>query len=685
MPVGTPHTVFLLLFSVALLAAPASTMGQSAPASSTDTNADSGLSSADPADDDILNMDIDQLSQLSTKVVVSDTNPIVESVSRKAETLAESSGIVEVITAKEIHALGAKTLREVLERGTSIWTPNSAFFPSNILSIRGDLSTHYNTHVLLLLNGRPFKDTLHGGLHHPIFAAFPIESLDRIEIVRGPGSVLYGTNAYVGVINLITKDPLKNPGSLSTLAGSQSTQRYEFAQGGGTEDQSLFVGAMYMDDNGYFRSVVDELDVLNSKNFGQENIGALGIFRRGAFTLQAFAAQADETMLGDSLARGRDDGFLTSTRCFCDAGHTIGDPNGQSLETHFTYNYSDGAFWGVPGQLVPDHLVSHDYLIESIYRAALAENLSLTVGGTVEFLMGHSRLHTVDEYSKTWYSVYAQLDYDVSDRLKLTGGMQGNMPGVIKGGIVPRLGVIVALSDQWTFKTLYGSAFRSPSALETDINVSSIVGNPNLTPETIDTLDVQLAYNDEAKRLAATYFRSNYSDLVARDQLQVPPTYENYGTLEVQGVELEARAKCGKRLQLIGSTSWQDNMNDDGVADATHVPNWMIKFGGIYDTCSGLKIGVFDSYFSQPSSVTLINPGAVIVNPIPDEYHLLSINLRQDLSRFLGWRCRTLEGQFLIQNALDEEIWHPEFSRRHINSVPAQAGRTFYGGFTLTY
>ncbi len=658
-------------------------------AQSTDATADASIDASADDLDSLLNAadtDIAQLGNVNVapSMDVSDANPVVEGVSKKAETLAESPGIVEVITADEIRGYGAKNLREVLERGTSIWAPNSLFAPNNVTSIRGDLPGHYDTHVLILLNGRPFKDTHQGGLHHAIYTAFPIATLARIEIIRGPGSVLYGTNAYVGVINLVTKNPVDATDEVSALAGSLGTQRYEITNGAGSDQQSLYVGAMYLHDDGFDFSGFDERNVFDSKLFGQENIGLVSVYDNGPFRLNTFVAQANETMMGNAIGWWLDQGFLMSTRVFCDAGYTIGEGEDYSLESHFTYNYSDGAFWGVPGQPKPEHLASHDYLIEPILRAKLSEDLELLVGGTTEFRQGHSRFNTTPEYSKIWYSAYAQLDYHVTDWLILVGGMQGNMPGTIRGGIVPRAGAVVSLTDHWTLKALYGSAFRSPAAIETDINVAAIVGNPDLAPETIDTFDGQLAYSQENMRLAATYFHSDYSDLVARDTTQTPPRYENLGTLEVQGVELEGRLKA-TRLQFVGSATWQENVNNAGVNDATHVPNWMVKAGPIYETPWGLTASVFDSYFSAPGSVADINPAAAIVNPVPDDYHLMSFNSRLNLGQLMNQRSGPFEVQFLIQNLLDEDIWHPEFSRRRINSVKAQAGRTFYGGISMQF
>lgn len=627
----------------------------------------------------MLKLSLTELSKVSV------TNPIVEGVSKRAETLSESAGIVEIITAEEIRAFGAKTLREALERGTSIWTPDSLFTPNNVVSIRGDLPGHYDTHVLLLLNGRPFKDTLQGGLHHAIYTAFPIASLKRIEIIRGPGSVLYGTNAYVGVINLVTKDAAKSCDSLSVLAGSLGTQRYEISDGAGNECRGLQVGAMYMKDKGYDYYGFDERSIFDSKPFQQEDMGFVAVYDQGPFKLNAFVAQSTETMMGNAIGWWLDEGYLQSTRVFCDAAYTVGKGEDRSLETHFTYNYSDAAFFGVPGFSVPEHLVSHDYLIEPIFRANLNDRWKLLVGGTVEFRLGFSRLPTVPEYTKIWYSAYCQLDCHVNEWLNLTGGMQGNMPGAIQGGIVPRAGAVVKLTDEYTLKLLYGSAFRSPAAIETDIDVAAIIGNPDLQPETIDTFDAQLAYNNENMRLAATYFLSNYRDTVGRDGTHSPPTYENLSQLKVQGIELEGRIRPSSCLQFIGSATWQENRTDQGVYNTTFVPNWMVKFGVAYETECGLKLGLFDSWFSEPGSVLNVNPGAAIVNPVPDDYHLLSLNTRLDLGRFMNLRSTSCEAQFLIQNLLDEEVWSPEFSRKNINSVRAQAGRTFYGGVSFSY
>ena len=100
------------------------------------------------------------------------------------------------------------------------------------LTMRGDATLGANNHILVLVNGRPIQESTHGGMIHPFLRSFPLASVKQIEIIRGPGSVLYGTNAYVGVINVITK--------VWDVSGSRGHLlwgvRYHDRLGGGRED-----------------------------------------------------------------------------------------------------------------------------------------------------------------------------------------------------------------------------------------------------------------------------------------------------------------------------------------------------------------------------------------------------------------------------------------------------------------
>ena len=259
--------------------------------------------------------------------------------------------------------------------------------------------------------------------------------------------------------------------------------------------------------------------------------------------------------------------------------------------------------------------------------------------------------------------------------------MQGNMPGEIPGGIVPRAGFITSITDELTCKFLYGQAFRSPYQLERAIFAPPVIqGNPDLRPETIQTFDLQLAYATDDFRFAATAYHSEIFDSVQRVGT-TPQTFVNAGRRLFQGFELENDWRLLDYWSWTGSVTYVDNQEEGH--EGGHTPPWMAKMGLAYDNPnSGLRIGLFDTFFGKPHRVE----APTIINPDQTAYHLVSLNSTLDLNRFFANRANnSLRLQFLIQNLLDEDIHHIEFEREVINALPAGAGRTYYGGVTLEY
>jgi outer membrane receptor protein involved in Fe transport len=638
--------------------------------------------------DRLMDMDIDELS----KVSVSAMDPLVEGVSKKEETLSESPGIVDVITAKDIEQFGAKNLYEVLQRATSVFMTGSFMFPRNVASIRGNLQNHEDNHVLILINGRPYRDITLGGVNVAMYTAFPIQTIERIEVIRGPGSVLYGTNAFNGVINVVTKNPDKPTMYVSTLAGSYGWQSYSMAGGNGNEHRGGYAGTTYSRADGWPFQATEDLagpPPLNSATapWGEDNFGFFGMYRNGGWTVNVFAANASEETLGP--LGGFPSNRLHDQRVFCDVGYLLELDECQKIQTNFTYNYSG---FHIPSALAApgaDNLFkphSQSFLLEQTYFAELTDNLDFLVGGLADIHTGQAftpslGIQWIPAFTEVWYGVYSQLEYQANDWLKLVGGMQANLPGEIKSGMVPRAGVIATLNKYWTAKLLYGQAFRSPYQAERSIAVPGILfGNPDLVPETIQTFDAQLAYQTEHFRFAATYFHSDFFDIVTR--VGFPQTYENLGSMTFDGIELENDWEISKHWRWLGSLTYQEN-DRDGVHNTTGAPNWMAKMGIAYcNECTGWTVGLFDTFFGDQT----VPPTSLPVNRDPDAYHLVSLNTTLDLNRRFGLRtgCQ-MRLQFLIQNLLNESVDHFEFERELVNSFPAGAGRTYYGGFTMAY
>ncbi len=153
------------------------------------TSAIQAESSLSPADEDIMLLYADE--------------EIIEIATGTAKPIHLAPSVANLITAKDIKIMGARTLDEVLETVPGLHVSKSSIRNSSIFSIRG-IHTDWNPQVLLLVNGLPFNDLVTGS-RPPLFR-LPVENIARIEVIRGPGSAVFGADAFAGVINVITKD-----------------------------------------------------------------------------------------------------------------------------------------------------------------------------------------------------------------------------------------------------------------------------------------------------------------------------------------------------------------------------------------------------------------------------------------------------------------------------------------------
>ncbi|MBX2807697.1 MAG: TonB-dependent receptor plug domain-containing protein, partial [Cellvibrionaceae bacterium] len=118
--------------------------------------------------------------------------------------IEDAPAIASVITAKQIKAMGARTLNEALKVIPGLHLSLSGLNRTDaIYSIRGIHNSSFNPQVLLLLDGTPITWPSQGG--RPTRFSLPTSNIKHIEVIRGPGSAIYGADAFSGVINVITK------------------------------------------------------------------------------------------------------------------------------------------------------------------------------------------------------------------------------------------------------------------------------------------------------------------------------------------------------------------------------------------------------------------------------------------------------------------------------------------------
>ena len=158
---------------------------------------------------DLLSLDVESL--LNMKVVTA---------SKFSQAVSDAPGVITVVSQDELQRFGGITLAEILGRVPGMQATTAYFTDRSIVAARGDQTKINGGHILFLINGRPSREVLEGGLVSDLLESFPVSVLERIEIVKGPGSVLYGSNAFSAVINLITRKADRNGFSFAALPGA---------------------------------------------------------------------------------------------------------------------------------------------------------------------------------------------------------------------------------------------------------------------------------------------------------------------------------------------------------------------------------------------------------------------------------------------------------------------------------
>ena len=506
-------------------------------------------------------LDIDDLVHLEEDLL----NVDVTTASKTSESIKSAPGVISVITATEIDRFGASNLLEVIERVASIYAVGTFYVQQNYISIRGDLSSEYNNHTLILINGRPTRENFLGGIDFSIFFSFPLYCIDRIEIIRGPGSVLYGSNAYSGVINIITREIQKNKTQIEGGYGSFNTFNIEAYNTQVKDNFRLRSAVKYRRQSGWPFTSIGEPSVASgnrdtaSFDMGESTVGAFLSANYKNLTLSALLSYSSQNHYGvlpvasllsplppflipsppfhiytpppgsdipsevdivNALGIGkRRNRTISSLRTFLDISYTLNYARKASLTLSTTFNAQDTRFPAPAGDAVID---SRDLLLEISNFFSPLDNLNLLIGATAYIQGGKAEtgddpLIGAQPYSEVWYSSYMQIDYSPLNLLKFIIGGQLNKPEGVNLDFVPRFGLIFTPLDDLGAKVLYGSAFRAPfQAEQTLYDPGALAGSRSLNPEKISTLDIQFFYNAKKIQLALTYFRSIQQDLITR-------------------------------------------------------------------------------------------------------------------------------------------------------------------------
>jgi len=598
----------------------------------------------------------------------------------------EAPSSVTVITGEEIRSQGYRTLADVLRsvRGVFVtYDRNYSYAGIRGFSRPGD----YNSRVLLLVDGLRVNDNIYDSALIGTEFVLDLALVSRIEVVRGPSSSLYGSNAFFAVINVLTKrgrdlkgvEVSAEGGSFGSWGGSAS---YGTRTAGGVE--FLISGTTYQSrgQRHFYPEFVglDGSDGWTGKSDGDE---ARKLFLKaswGDFSLDgAFNSRKKEiptasfgTDFGSNSESTRDD------LAFVALGFEHAFGGERKIEGRLSYNYyyyrgdypsagvinrdvSNGRWLGLEWSAV-NPLGDHQKIVTGF---ELRENIQQDQDNfDVEprFVYLDS-----DNSSRSW-ALFAQDEIRLGERFIVNAGVRHDNYDSFGGTTNPRLAVIWRTGEQTAIKLLLGRAFRAPSAYERFYGTGSLQkGNPEIRPETIQS--AELVLESTFGRFAATgaFYHYRVRNLISltEDPSDGILQYQNVDRVEATGLELELQGSIARRVDTRISYSLQETRNGMTGERLTNSPRNLAKLSLSSRFFNDKLTTSLEAQFT--SSTLAVRGGTTGASAIGN----LGLTARP-------WRAG-LEFDAWIYNLTGERYFYSG-SEEHLQRLIEQDGRTYRVG-----
>ncbi|MGF2734393.1 TonB-dependent receptor plug domain-containing protein [Marinobacter sp. DUT-1] len=671
--------------------------------------------SPSPAND-LWDLSLEQLSQIRVVSIASGTETPLD----------KAAAITSVISEEEIRAMGANDLDQVLETvpGLHVNYSDQTYSPKYIF--RG-ITSSFNPQALMLVNGIPVTTAMFGNRGNA-WGGMPIKAIRRIEVIRGPGSALYGADAYAGVINIITKNARDiDATEAGVRAGEFDTAGGWVETAGQLNEIDLSLSLEYQTTDGWDRTIEEDAQTQVDQQFGTSASLAPGPVNTSVDQVEArVEANAEQWTfragLQDRSNIGTGPGVAQAL-----------DPRGRfaskRINSDFTYNWLDvadgldiaarlsyfnvtqepegdiylfppGAFDGA----FPSGLIGNPGYDERQWRAEINSTYNPT--GNHRILSGIGALwasleevterknynddftpkdSVVDvssdpdqvwmpEESRRNYYAFIQDEWQFRQNWQLVSGFRFDHFTDFGNTINPRAALIWATSDKITTKFLYGRAFRAPSLNELYVSNNPVTeGNPDLEPESIDTYEIGLSHavdSDLSYGINLFYYRID--DLINAEPIEGPVAtrYENSGERRGYGGEFELRKAITDSLSMVGNYAFQraeERNTDARVGDAPeHQVYARLEWETIADWQINTQINWVGEQYRRPGDDR---------DPV-DDYTTIDLTI-------LGNRVwRELNVSLIVRNLLDDDARSPSPFAEPSPAVPGDfplAGRQVIG------
>ena len=639
---------------------------------------------------------------------------VVVTASRYAQNALQAPAATTTITADEIALSGATSLPELLRRVPGIDVMRLGVGSADV-SIRG-FNQRVANKLLVLIDGRSaYEDFL--GL--TLFDEFPIQlqEIDRIEIIRGPGSALYGANAFVGVVNIITKRPGDGPAATATVGGGSGEQalgsfvatgrsgRFSYRVSGGYQRADKWSVDFASGRADYGSSASDPNLALQATE--ANGVAAVRLAKAVNLALAAGVSKTFTEIYPLGLLRNDDlDALHFYNQAKLDAG---------PFQLHLFWNHLEGTaepqYQPIGQASLATHIVTNvvdaEAQLEQDFHLAGAHRLTLGAGyrlkqGKWDYLGQDPVEHH--------FSAFIQEAYQPLTALTLTASLRADRHPLLDQGkpgfaLSPRGSVVYQVTDGQAAHFSIGTAFREPTFVESythllvpvpdQPSVSVLtVGNPKLRPEKVFSMELGYRVELSSAQFDLTGYRNQVRDLIELSPLHPLPVGESFdGSTQTYlagqssfindapvytalGVELGAKLFPVDRLGLRGSFA-VEKITASGIAPSQcgpcqEVPAVKLYLGASYRTPFHLDLNVDGSYVS---ATTWIERSPDAADPTQIAFAGYPLGAYADISARVGYRFfgDHLEVALVGQNLGPAHAEHP-FGNRIDSRVLATLG-----------
>jgi iron complex outermembrane receptor protein len=656
------------VLAVLLLAAALQAAGQARAADEATASVEAGEA------DELMNLPLESLLNFE-----------ISAASRFAQKASEAPSAVTVVTADDIRAYGYRTFADILRSIRGLYVTYDRNY--NYIGVRGFARAgDYNTRVLLLVDGYRVTDNVYD--QAPIGTDFPldVDLIERVEFIPGPGSSVYGSGAFLGVINVITRNAadferaeLKGEvASAGTLAG-RATAGKRFDSGA-----QLLLSASGMERDGrdlYYpefdspatnNGIAQGLDYDRAQRF-------FGKFSSTEWTVAVSHSEREKGIPTASFLQAFNDprSQTVDRRSFVSVGYTHA---WSDHDFSARVSYSDSAYAGAYSYALPPAGVLRDGADGQWWDTEL--QFGTRAVANHHFIAGvdyHRDMHQ-DQYSYDEqprfdymddhrsgyrYGLYLQDEVALGPKWLLNAGVRyDDYYTDNESSVNPRVAVIYQPRDSTSLKLLYGTAFRSPNAYERYYVSSGYKINPNLSPEKIRTYEfVVEERRPQGLRLSASAFHYAITDLISltTDPADGMLVMANVDRAETTGTEFEVERIWEAGTRMRASVTWQRAEDGTTGERLTNSPSILGK--------ANLAVPVLRGWADAGLEMQYVGSRRTLAGQRAGAYTLFNLTL---VTRKLA---SNLEVSASIYNLFDREYGDPG-SEEHVQDIIMQDGRS---------